>query len=135
MNDKVITNYLLDKESFFWTPDYLDISGWIEHIPFAFWIIESLKPKMVVELGVHNGLSYFAFCQAIKRLNINTTCYGIDTWKGDEHAGFYEEEVFGKVMDYNTWEYSRFSTLIRSTFDEAKDYFIDGSIDDFNCCN
>lgn len=129
MNDKAVTNYILDKESFFWTPDYLDISGWIEHIPFAFWIIESLNPKVVVELGVHNGISFFAFCQAVKRLNINTTCYGVDTWKGDEHAGFYEEEVFAKVMDYNTREYSRFSTLIRSTFDEAKDYFVDGSID------
>jgi GT2 family glycosyltransferase len=129
MNDKAITNYLLDKESFFWTPDYLDISAWIEHIPFAFWIIEVLKPKVVVELGVHNGPSYFAFCQAVKKLDIIATCYGVDTWKGDEHSGFYEEEVFDKVMEYNTREYSRFSTLIRSTFDEAKDYFVAASID------
>ena len=83
MNDKAITNYLLDKESFFWIPDYLDISAWIEHIPFAFWIVEVLKPKTVVELGVHNGVSYFSFCQAVKTLNADTACYGIDTWKGD----------------------------------------------------
>ena len=129
VKEKTATNYLLDKESLFWTPGYLDLSGWVEHIPFAFWIIETLKPKMVVELGVHNGVSYFSFCQAIKRLNIDAACYGIDTWKGDEHAGFYEAEVFGKVINHNTKEYSRFSTLIRSTFDEGKDYFIDGSID------
>ena len=129
VKEKNATNYLLDKESFFWTPDYLDISAWLEHIPFAFWIIEVLKPKITVELGVHNGISYFSFCQAVKRLNIDATCYGVDTWKGDEHSGFYEEEVFGKVSDHNSEKYSRFSTLIRSTFDEAKDYFIDGSID------
>ena len=129
VEEKTVKNYLLDKESFFWTPDYLDISAWIEHIPFAFWLIEVLKPKITVELGVHNGTSYFSFCQAVKRLNIDATCYGVDTWKGDEHSGFYEEEVFGKVIDHNRQEYSRFSTLIRSTFDEAKDYFIDRSID------
>ncbi|WP_207512316.1 glycosyltransferase family 2 protein [Longitalea luteola] len=120
---------LIDRPSYFWTPDYVDVSAWIEHIPFAFWIIDVLKPKMVVELGVHTGTSYFAFCQAIKRLNINSTCYGVDMWTGDEHAGFYSDEVYNKVAAYNNTKYSRFSTLIRSTFDGAKDYFIDGSID------
>ncbi len=129
MEEKNASNHLMDKTSFFWTPDYLAISAWMEHIPFAFWIVEVWKPKMIVELGVHNAVSYFSFCQAVKRLNLDSTCWGIDIWTGDEHAGFYQEEVFDKVKDYNQKEYSRFSTLIRSTFDEAHDYFIDGSID------
>lgn len=122
-------NYLLDKKSIFWTPDYIDVSAWIEHLPFAFWIIEVLQPKVVVELGVHTGTSYFAFCQAVDRLNLETVCYGIDTWKGDEHAGFYGEEIFNKVAGYNASQYSKFSTLIRSTFDDAKNYFSDQSVD------
>ncbi|MGK2864447.1 MAG: glycosyltransferase, partial [Chitinophagaceae bacterium] len=129
LKEKPITNYLLDKPSLFWTPEYLEISAWTEHIPFAFWIIEVLKPKITVELGVHTGTSYFSFCQAVKRLNMDAVCYGVDTWKGDEHSGLYEEEVYSKVLDYNNEKYSEFSTLIRSSFDEAKDYFIDGSID------
>jgi len=129
MEDKNAANPLTDKTSFFWTPDYLAVSAWMEHIPFAFWIVEVWKPKIIVELGVHNAVSYFSFCQAVKRLNLDSTCWGIDIWTGDEHAGFYQEEVFDKVKDYNQKEYSRFSTLIRSTFDEAHDYFIDGSID------
>jgi len=44
--------------------------SWIKHIPFAFFIIELLKPKIVVELGVHTGNSFSAFCQAVKNLNI-----------------------------------------------------------------
>ena len=121
--------YLLDHKSFFWSPDYLEVSAWTEHIPFAFWITEVLQPRVVVELGVHLGTSYFAFCQAVDRLNLETVCYGIDTWKGDEHAGFYGEEIFNKVAGYNASRYSKFSTLIRSTFDDAKNYFIDGSVD------
>jgi hypothetical protein len=53
----------------------------------------------------------------------------VDTWKGDEHAGFYGEEVFRQVEDHNRQHYSAFSTLIRSTFDEALPHFSDGSID------
>lgn len=81
-----------------------------------------------MELGVYNGTSYFSFCQAVERLDLNTSCYGIDTWKGDEHAGFYNDEVYNKVKTYNENHYSRFSTLIRSTFDEARQYFLDQSV-------
>ena len=129
MKEQVPGNLLLSKKSLFWTPDYIDTSAWIEHIPFAFWIVEVLQPKVIVELGVHNGTSYFAFCQAVKNLNINTVCYGVDTWQGDEHAGFYDEAIFSKVSGNNIEKYSRFSTLVRSTFDDALEYFIDGSIE------
>jgi lipopolysaccharide biosynthesis protein len=122
-------NQFIQYKSFFWSPDYLDHSAWIQHVPFAFWIIEVFKPKMLIELGVHTGVSYFSFCQSVKNMNIDTACYAVDTWKGDEHSGFYDEQVFEKVTDYNTKTYSRFSTLIRTTFDEAREYFTDGSID------
>ena len=123
-------NRLMQYQSLFWTPHYVEpTSAWIEHIPFAFWLIEVVRPKVMVELGVHAGTSYFSFCQAVKRINCETVCYGVDTWQGDEHAGYYGDEVFERVENYNSKEYPRFSTLIRSTFDEAKDYFIDKSID------
>jgi O-antigen biosynthesis protein len=120
---------LIRRDSYFWSPDFIQASAWIEHTPFAFWLIDVAKPKTVVELGVHNGTSYFAFCQAIKRLNLNSVIFGVDTWKGDEHAGFYTDEIFNLVAGNNSSHYSKFSTLLRTTFDEAKDYFIDGSID------
>jgi hypothetical protein len=113
----------------FWVPDYICPSAWIEHAPFAFWICEALQPRCFVELGTHFGYSYFAFCQAIDRLRLGTTAYAIDTWKGDEHAGFYDESVFQSVTTRNNDKYAAFSCLIRSTFEGALDYFTDGSID------
>jgi hypothetical protein len=110
-------------------PDYDCPSEWIEYAPFAFWICEALRPIRFVELGTHHGYSYFAFCQAIDRLRIGTTAYAIDTWKGDEHTGFYDESVFRSVSMWNEKRYSAFSSLIRSTFDDAVDYFADGSVD------
>jgi methyltransferase family protein len=110
-------------------PIYLARSAWLEHIPFAFWITQKQRPKMMVELGTHYGPSYFAFCQAIQHLSLNARCYAVDTWKGDEHSGLYGEEVFRAVKAHNDQLYSRFSSLVRSTFDQAQEYFPDNSID------
>lgn len=106
-----------------------DITSWHEHIPFAFWIVAILQPKTFVELGTHKGDSYGAFCQAVAQLGLSTKCYAVDTWKGDEHAGFYEEDVFTEFKTYHDQQYGQFSQLIRSTFDEALEHFSGGSID------
>ncbi len=113
----------------FWMPNLINLSAWIEHAPFAFWLIEATKPATIVELGTHQGYSYFAFCQAVKQLSLSTRCYAIDTWEGDEHSGFYDEMIFQNVNTHNTQRYAGFSQLIRSTFDDALDYFTDKSID------
>jgi len=115
--------------SMFWRPDYLEPSAWTEHLPFAFWLMEAQRPRTFVELGSHHGTSYFAFCQAAGRLGLDVRCYAVDTWRGDEHAGFYDERVYNKVRSYNDAHYSGFSTLVRSTFDEAAQHFGDGTID------
>ncbi len=115
--------------SMFWTPEHLGHApAWMEHGPFAFWLIERLQPKKFVELGTHAGFSYFCFCQAVQKLKAHTICFAVDTWKGDEHAGFYEEEVFKAVLDRNK-KYQKFSTLCRSTFDDAVEKFPPKSID------
>ncbi|MET3602146.1 rhamnan synthesis F family protein [Martelella mangrovi] len=103
-------------------------SAWLGHAPFAFHLVANLKPRMIVELGTHNGFSYFCFCQTIRKNNLGTKAYAVDTWQGDEHAGFYGEDVFSKVLELNT-PYESFSSLMRMTFSEAVQYFPDGEID------
>src|SRR5208283_4067856 len=102
---------------------------WHGHIPFAFWLIEALRPRVVVELGTHKGDSYCAFAQAVDHLRLATLCYAIDTWLGDQHAGLYGEEVFEDLGQYHDPRYGRFSRLVRATFDDATRHFADGSID------
>ena len=77
----------------FETPLYIAPSAWLEHIPFAFELISKQQPKIIVELGVHYGASYFSFCQAVQANNLTCKCYAIDSWTGDEHAGFYGASV------------------------------------------
>ncbi|MGK8205217.1 class I SAM-dependent methyltransferase [Burkholderia cenocepacia] len=84
---------------------------------------------MVVELGTHTGVSYAALCTSVERHAVPARCYAVDTWAGDEHAGQYGEEIFADLSQYHRARFSSFSTLIRSTFDEAVEHFADGSID------
>lgn len=106
-----------------------EVSSWHEHIPFAFALVAATRPRVLVELGTHRGDSFGAFCQAVEGLALPTACYAVDTWRGDEHAGAYGEEIFEELRAYHDSRYGRFSRLIRSTFDEARSHFADGSID------
>ena len=102
--------------------------AWVEHIPFAMFLIDIVRPKLLVELGTHSGNSYCAFCQSIKELHIDAKCYAVDTWKGDMHAGFYGADVLTDLHTHHDPLYGEFSRLVQSTFDEAVRYFLDGSI-------
>lgn len=112
----------------YWMPEMVHGSAWIEHAPFAFWLASTLRPRTIVELGVHQGFSYFAFCQAVQHLHLGARCFGIDTWVGDEHAGFYGEDIYQRVSRHNQ-RYDAFSRMIRSDFNGACDQFADGSVD------
>lgn len=104
-------------------------STWAEHIPFAMFLVDILKPQVIVELGTFYGVSYCAFCQAVKTLGLNTHCYAVDSWKGDEQSGFYGYEVLKDLRRHHDPLYGEFSTLLPATFDEAAGHFEQGSID------
>jgi hypothetical protein len=111
-------------------PKFNDLpSAWTEHFAFAYYLIQKVKPTVFVELGTHAGGSYFNFCQAIKELELPTKAFAVDTWLGDEHAGYYGSEVFTNVNRINKENFGGFSSLIRSTFDEAAQLFEDEHID------
>jgi hypothetical protein len=60
---------------------------------------------------------------------LSTKCYAVDTWRGDEQAGLYDETVFAEVNAHNERRYAAFSRLLRMTFDEALSQFSGESID------
>ena len=104
-------------------------SAWVEHIPLAYLLIDLLRPTSVVELGVHFGDSYCAFCQAVNHLKLPTRMFGIDTWRGDKHAGAYGDEVLSLLRRHHDARYAGFSTLMQMEFDSALTRFADHSVD------
>src|SRR5258708_6732491 len=103
--------------------------AWNRNLPLSFSIRHALKPATPAQLRPHMGNSYLAFCQAVQTLGIATRCYAVDTWRGDEHAGRYDDTVLRELQAYHDPLYGHFSRLVRSTFDQAVEHFEDGGVD------
>lgn len=110
-------------------PKYYGPSSWWEHVPVAHWLIAELKPKVVVELGTHYGVSFFSFCEAASSYSRDSFVYAIDTWEGDPQAGFYGDGVYQVVKEHQQANHLQNSRLIRSTFEEAAAHFEAESVD------
>lgn len=109
-------------------PEYIEESAWIEHIPFMFWLTKNLKPQLFVELGAHYGVSFYAFCQIVKKYKLDSKGIAIDNWKGDSQAGIFGDEVF-EVFKQNLSKYNSFATFIREDFNSALKFVEDRTVD------
>jgi Methyltransferase domain len=110
-------------------PDWRPDSAWTEHGPFAAWLVETLRPRLIVELGSAGGYSFAAFCRAIKACKLDTRAIAIDTWKGDAHSGFYTDELHRSLKTHVDANYAGFAELRRMTFAEALPDVADHSVD------
>jgi predicted O-methyltransferase YrrM len=108
----------------------LSTSPWSGHRYFAYDLIAATVPGRIVELGTHYGCSFFAFAQVIKDKSLKSELIAVDTWKGEEHAGFYGESVFELVKRTVDDRFADVEiTLLRKTFDDALADVSDGSVD------
>jgi O-antigen biosynthesis protein len=101
---------------------------WAGHVPFAMWLVEQHKPRLIVELGTETGVSLAAFCQAAAALDLVCDIHGVDSWEGDSHTGHY----VGVYEDLRAYLFKKgygFVHLHRMLFDEALALFEDDSVD------
>lgn len=120
------TNCLL-RSSVFWQP-LCSGGNFDAHIPFAFWLIDLLRPKLVVEAGCVSPVSYFAFCQAVERLGLPSQCLALDTVRSCDTT-VAKTEADGSLDVYNERRYRTFSTIIRRDGPDAIDLFEAAAID------
>lgn len=110
-------------------PSYISkVNSWHHHLHFAYDLVANVRPKTLVELGVHYGDSFFTFCQSVSDLEIDCKCFGVDRWTGELHSGFYDEEVWDIVSNYNHANYD-FARLLRKDFSSALGDFPKSSIE------
>ena len=88
-----ITQRLFQTTDWLGLPAYLGPSSWTGHTAFAMYIVATIQPKLVVELGTHYGTSYCAFCEALDRLGNDAQAAAVDTWEGDEQAYHYGKSL------------------------------------------
>ena len=105
-------------------------SPWAGHRWFTYDLITATQPKLVVELGTHFGCSFFAMCQAVADHDLPTELVAVDTWQGDEHAGFYDDSVFDQFDRWRRSSYPGVATrALRMTFDDTLAMIDEGMID------
>ena len=122
-------NLLIDAMSTtFLRLEVMRFSAWSRLIPVLFALFSVLRPRRYVELGVHNGMSFFAACQAAKHLDLKTECVAVDSWVGDPHASFHSSEVFDQFRSTIASLYPQ-QHYIRGFFADALQSFDDGSVD------
>jgi len=106
----------LSNKTLFWRPKFLADDQGLSHLPFLFWVTESIRPAVTVQLGFGNGSSYFALCQAVDKLDIDGRCYAVDPDMKTEH-------------DYNRSQYEEFSRLLALPYTQANQNFQPKTVD------
>jgi hypothetical protein len=111
-------------------------SAWTGHAYFVNFLVSIIKVKTFVELGIHYGFSYFNICRVMEILKSeyndcrDSKAYGIDSFEGDVHAVFNEDgNNIEKHVNKLNINFSYFSKIIRSKFDDACLKFENKSID------
>jgi glycosyltransferase involved in cell wall biosynthesis len=92
-------------------------SSWWGHIPFGQWLVATLQPNIVVELGQKATISYDVFCRTAARLQLDTACYLVGG--GDE-----TEPASGLETTYD-----QLSMAVRTVGKNSPNDFGDGTID------
>jgi hypothetical protein len=126
------STWKLYEPSFIFATDYPAFTAlpWSGHRRFAYDLVRNFKPAKIVELGTHVGNSLMSFCQGILDSKIHCTIFGIDTWTGDEQAGYYGEDVLDTLNEkIDNYFRSIDVRLVRSTFDNQLSKFNNDSID------
>ncbi|TDK43318.1 class I SAM-dependent methyltransferase [Algoriphagus formosus] len=99
---------------------------WLNHTPIVKYIIKSIDPKKIVELGTHSGNSLITMLEAS---GLDCKIYAVDTWEGDGHSKKYSIEIYNDLKEYISFYYPDNCELLRMRFDKAVNNFSDLSID------
>jgi O-antigen biosynthesis protein len=98
------------------------------HIPFGAWLIETLKPRVFVDLGTFHGESYLAYCQTVSECNLRTRCFAVGPWRVADRPVEFLDDVFNTLERQNA-AYGSFSRLVRAGYATVARQFEEGSID------
>ena len=110
-------------------PSSIPNSGWMGHLAFINALIGLARPSHIVELGVLNGCSFLAMCEACRTHGLDTELIGIDTWAGDPHVGEYNGDTLYADLTKHLMSSYPMARLIRTDFTSARKRVPDGIID------
>jgi hypothetical protein len=68
-------------------------SPFLQHIPFGMYLVDAVRPRLLVELGAESSQSYAAFTQTIRERELSTLANVVDRAheRADQAAARYED--------------------------------------------
>lgn len=103
----------------FWRPRHAAASPMLGHVPFLFWLMGTVRPRIVMQSDVGDGVVYMALCQAADRLGDSVMCLGIQA---------NEPLIPTAMQEQHDTHYSDFSELFHGNLINAAQRF-NGEID------
>lgn len=118
----------LSSRTLFWRPRFLRDGASLAHLPFLFWMMESLRPRSFVSLG-GDAVAYFALCQAVEKLDLDARGYAFGPWPGETETVPPQD-----LLQYNADQYADFSRLSGADGHAPLGTFREGSVDLLHIC-
>lgn len=105
-------------------PDRKASMAWMQHAPLGMPLVDLVQPTLLVELGASTGSSYFTYCHVVDELRLGRRCFAVAP-----RCGCNSDDVFEDLKKQHDPRYGAFSTLLRSTVEDAVRRFAGRSID------
>lgn len=88
-------------QALYWRLRHLAPSPILGYVPFVFWLVENITPKITVSLGLGTGVPYFAVCQAVEKLKLGATCIAVepDAEAIDETAKAHNDQFYAEFSN------------------------------------
>jgi glycosyltransferase involved in cell wall biosynthesis len=104
-------------------------AGPLTHVPLAMFLVDVVRPRVIVKLGAREGAIFSAYAQAIKELELKSVCYGVDDWSEpipNLILSGYESDT---LQSHHAVFYGDVSRLIDGPPENVIESFENGSID------
>src|SRR5260370_16122151 len=87
-------------------------TAWSAHVSFAMTLVDLFRRRVIVELGTRDGVSYCAFCQAVRALALDTRCYAVANLS-DGQQSLNDKALLPSLKEHHDALYGSFSRLLQ----------------------
>ncbi|PRE75777.1 glycosyl transferase [Burkholderia multivorans] len=111
-----------------WWPELRTASAWRVHAPFGFWLIDAVRPAVIVEWGMRDGFGYSVWCQAVRDLGLSARCSAFCELRDGAVPAANMASDRQDLHAHHARHYSAFSRLASSTLNDACASIANGTV-------
>jgi predicted O-methyltransferase YrrM len=108
-----------------------DVQGWNYDHPYLTHVIDALRPRLVVEVGVWKGCSVMTMAERLKAVGVDGVVLAVDTWLGSWDHWLVDE--FFEELDFHNGYPTLFWRFMANIVDaKLQDYVVPLPLDSLN---